>query len=198
MSTSPWAQWNTALKSKIDKSKIEQAKNEVKALTAAYNEANRYEAQLDRLNAQNKIVETVDKEFSKRRDDIRRRFDIILGLGEQMFSTKLLAHYESKLTKDGNRLEKSAHDLEQDERKYRRKFLDGDPQSGVSGLPGVRTSDDKVILTFWICFGAAVISLSLIAFNHFEIVEMKPKIFGIGTVVFVAYLIAYLCISYLG
>lgn len=47
-------------------------------------------------------------------------------------------------------------DLEQNARRERRKFLDGGPQDGTPGLvPGVRTSDDKVVLAFWICYGAA-------------------------------------------
>jgi hypothetical protein len=47
-------------------------------------------------------------------------------------------------------------DLEQIARRERRKFLDGGPQDGTPGLvPGVQTRDDKVVLAFWICYGAA-------------------------------------------
>lgn len=51
---------------------------------------------------------------------------------------------------------------EQAERKYRRQFLDGDPQGGVGGVPGVRTNDDRVLFTLWITLGAAIVTSSML------------------------------------
>jgi hypothetical protein len=53
-------------------------------------------------------------------------------------------------------------DLEQLERRERRAFLDNDPQGGVGGAPGVRTMDDRVLLAFWITYGAALLSATML------------------------------------
>jgi hypothetical protein len=43
-------------------------------------------------------------------------------------------------------------EMEQRIRAGRRRFLDADPQSGVTSILGMETTDDKVLLVFWICF----------------------------------------------
>jgi hypothetical protein len=63
----------------------------------------------------------------------------------------------------------------QTERKYRRQFLDGDPQEWT-GFPGLRTSDDRVMLAFWICYSFAIITVTLVVMHLSGIQGVKEKI----------------------
>jgi hypothetical protein len=104
-----------------------------------------------------------------------------------------LEDLESRLTDATTR----ERDLERAARRERRRFVDGDPQSGVGGAPGVRTSDDRVLLTFWICYGAAFIACAVLISRIYGMKYQDAlKIFipaGIA-----AYAIAYYCIAYYG
>jgi hypothetical protein len=48
-------------------------------------------------------------------------------------------------------------ELEQRIRAGRRRFLDAGPQSGALAVLGLETTDDKVLLVFWICFTAGIL-----------------------------------------
>jgi hypothetical protein len=99
-------------------------------------------------------------------------------------------------------LTSNRENLEQYERRERRAFLDNSPQSGVSGVPGVRTGDDRALLTFWITYGAAIIMASLFVLNIYGdklgAADMKSKAQIISALLLVAYFIAYYLISYYG
>ena len=71
--------------------------------------------------------------------------------------------YLDKMDSEINTATKETTQYHQKERTRRRQFLDGDPQSGVFGLPGVRTYDDKVLLAFWITYGVAIAGLLCIS-----------------------------------
>ena len=59
--------------------------------------------------------------------------------------------YVNKLRQEYKTLEKETTELDQTERRYRRRFLDGEPQAGVPfHILGLQTSDDMVMLFFWI------------------------------------------------
>jgi hypothetical protein len=85
--------------------------------------------------------------------------------------------------------------LEQYERRERRAFLDNSPQEGTGGIPGVRTSDDRVLLTFWITYGAALILGTLFILNIYGAqlgaTDIKSKVQIVAAVLLVAYGIAY-------
>jgi hypothetical protein len=53
-------------------------------------------------------------------------------------------------------------EMEQRIRAGRRRFLDADPQSGVTSILGMETTDDKVLLVFWICFTLGIMSGALV------------------------------------
>lgn len=63
----------------------------------------------------------------------------------------------------------------QTERKFRRQFLDGDPQEWT-GFAGLRTSDDRVMIAFWICYSFAIITVTLVAMHLSGIQGVKEKI----------------------
>ena len=115
-------------------------------------------------------------------------------------AVKGLKQYEKKLKNELANAEKGSMKLEHDERRYRRDFLDNQPTDGVPWhIFGLQTSDDKVMLTFWI---TALISFSLIA--HVGLTTIKPNstlkeraIPGTISVV-VALVVSYLLIIYKG
>jgi hypothetical protein len=83
-------------------------------------------------------------------------------IGSVYTSTKPTRSYIGKLTKESDSLDKAKKDFEQAERTQRRNFLDNGPQDGVSGLLGVRTDDDKILLAFWIVYGIAIMVITFI------------------------------------
>jgi hypothetical protein len=70
--------------------------------------------------------------------------------------------YLAKLDEETTEMGEKSLRYNQHERTKRRSFLDEDPQGGVTGIPGVRTYDDKVLLAFWITYGVCVLCLCLI------------------------------------
>lgn len=78
-----------------------------------------------------------------------------------------LKEYHGSLTQSSSLLEAKNKKLEQMERRYRRNFLDNDPQSGVDGVPGIQTSDDKVMIVFWIGLLGASFMFSLILIQYY-------------------------------
>jgi hypothetical protein len=95
-----------------------------------------------------------------------------------------------------------ARNYEQLERRERRAFLDSAPQSGVGGVPGVRTSDDKVLLAFWITYGAAIVVGTILLLNMYGdkagLTDTPKKVAAGAFALAVAYTIAYPLISFYG
>ena len=115
-------------------------------------------------------------------------------------AVKLLRQYQKEVRYHLNNAEKNAVHLDHEERRYRRDFLDNDPTEGVPWhIFGFQTSDDKVMLTFWI---SALVAFSLLA--HVALITLQPnstfKFRAIsGTVgVLVALIASYLLITYYG
>lgn len=96
----------------------------------------------------------------------------------------------------------SRTNLEQLERRERRLFLDSEPQSGAGGAPGVRTGDDRVLLAFWITYGAALIAGSILILQLYGaqlgVTETKSKAGFIALAALIGYGLAYYFISYHG
>jgi hypothetical protein len=114
-------------------------------------------------------------------------------------STKPTRSYIDKLTNESTTLSKSQLDFEQAERTQRRNFLDNGPQDGVSGLLGVRTDDDKILLAFWIVYGIAIVSATVALLNVYGVELTISQKIQIGLVVFfVCYGLAYYGITVYG
>jgi len=115
-------------------------------------------------------------------------------------AVSLLKHYEAELKTELETSQKDAIKIEHDERKYRRDFLDNEPTNGVPWhVFGFQTSDDKVMLTFWI---VALVSFSLLA--HVALITLQPnstfKFRAISgtTGVVLALVTCYMLITYYG
>ena len=59
--------------------------------------------------------------------------------------------FMNDLSSQQSALESEQYALQQKLRAGRRRFMDAEPQTGTSIL-GLQTSDDKILLVFWICF----------------------------------------------
>ena len=70
--------------------------------------------------------------------------------------------------------------IQQGIRAGRRRFLDSDPQSGVTSVLGLQTADDKVLLAFWICFAAGILVLEFFLLKQYggvlQLVSTQQKI----------------------
>lgn len=92
--------------------------------------------------------------------------------------------------------------LEQLERRERRAFLDNDPQGGSGGAPGVRTTDDRVLLAFWITYGTALLSVTLFVLQLYGarlgIADGKTKATAVTIVGIVGYAVPYYFINTFG
>jgi|LauGreDrversion4_2_1035121.scaffolds.fasta_scaffold340184_2 hypothetical protein len=67
--------------------------------------------------------------------------------------------YVQELDSQFNTLKEENYTLQQGIRAGRRRFLDDDPQRKVANVLGLQTSDDKVLLAFWICFVVGLIAV---------------------------------------
>lgn len=120
-------------------------------------------------------------------------------IGSVYTSTKPARSYIDKLSKESDSLEKAKKDFEQAERTQRRNFLDNGPQDGVSGILGVRTDDDKILLAFWIIYGIAMLVVTAVALAVYGGELTTAQKIQIGFVVIaVSYGLAYYGITVYG
>ena len=138
-------------------------------------------------DASNSYVAKKRKELNKSIDMFNRLKSIVAKFSD---ITNPAIDYLDKLDTEVKSVEKDSLKYTQHERTNRRKFLDESPQSGTTGLPGLRTYDDKVLLAFWITYGAAIISLMLVSFKFFPL-TIKQKVSFMAISVLVAYAMAY-------
>jgi len=136
------------------------------------------------------FVDKNRKELAQATTEYNRQVKIAKQISE---ATEPLDEYMATLKQELAHLNKENEQLERKERANRRRFLDNDPQAGVGGAPGVRTQDDKVMLAFWICYGAALIAGMILITKMFEaqIGGTKEKILVSLGVIGAAYGLAY-------
>ena len=99
------------------------------------------------------------------------------------------------LKQDLERLNAENTLLEEEERAQRRNFLDGRPQQAIYGPPGLKTYDDKVLLAFWITYGAAIVTMILVATRG---KAWNERVAIVMTTLVVAYGLAYYAITVYG
>jgi hypothetical protein len=122
--------------------------------------------ELGRENAQ--FVNQYRTQQNTLNNELQDKFKMGNDLAE---AVSLLKHYEAELKTELETSQKDAIKMEHDERKYRRDFLDNEPTNGVPWhVFGFQTSDDKVMLTFWI---VALVSFSLLA--HVALITLQPN-----------------------
>lgn len=138
-------------------------------------------------------------------DEKRAKFNELLG--NNRTSTTIYQNVRdavAPLVDIGNEVSDTAKKLDEQSRKYvqlqrkeRRTFLDTSPLAGVGGIPGVRTDDDWVLLSFWIALGLALVA-ALTFYLSTTAMDLKQKIgTGVGVTV-VVYGLVYMLITRYG
>lgn len=80
-----------------------------------------------------------------------------------------LKQYLTNLTDQKNSLNTKLSTIQQNIRKNRRRFLDNEPQSGVQTIFGLNTSDDKIMLGFWITYMTAIVAAAFVLTNVYSL-----------------------------
>lgn len=104
------------------------------------------------------------EELQTAQDIFARYISIVRRFAEL---TQPTTAYKAKLDQELEAMDRTTSRLAQSERTYRRKVLDEYPQSGVVGLPGLRTYDDKVLAAFWITYGIVLVCASLLGLKFY-------------------------------
>ena len=179
---------------------LNQMNNDAKAKQQQVDDCNPQEAQARRLKAivegNNTFITEQRKRLNEANTDIQHNIAINQNITAAVGP---LAELEKETTKQKEELQESNRKLVQGQRQQRRNFLDSSPQSGVGGAPGVRTTDDKVMLAFWITFTVGLITAYIAVLQLFEVqMSTQQKIgTGVGGMA-VAFGITYYCITMFG
>ena len=125
--------------------------------------------QSQNLQKRNKeFVDQITLEYRPVNDTIIDEFKMGQELTE---SVRLLKQYETKLRNEERQAIRKITQMEHAERASRRDFLDSEPTDGVPWhIFGFQTSDDKVMLTFWI---TSLITFSLL--THVALTTYMPN-----------------------
>lgn len=97
-----------------------------------------------------------------------------------------LQSYANELSADAAALDQEQRKLEHAERKHRRSFLDGEPQEGVWGVTGAKTSDEKTLLALWIFVTAAAAAVAVVVMQMYGIQDRRTVATGAAAAAAVA------------
>lgn len=135
-------------------------------------------------------------EFTAIENSFRSKVDDINAL---VTSVGPLQEYRKEMDKEVKTLREKEKQYTQEERLYRRDFLDNDPQDPLSMYAWQKTSDDKVLLGFWLCYIIGMAMLVAVGMSMFAPNLDSSKKFQYGALmVIAAFAAAYSCIVYLG
>jgi hypothetical protein len=179
---------------------LNQLQNDVHKKQAEIDSCNPEEANQRRILAKiqeySTFTEQKGAQVRELRASIQSKVD---GLNALYVAAKPALAYSKKLKKEADDLDKAKTEYEQQERTQRRNFLDNDPQDGVSGILGVRTSDDKVLLAFWITYGVALaVIVAAVLQTYGAGMATRQKVQTGAIVLIVMYGIAYYGITVYG
>jgi len=179
---------------------LNQTKTALQKANAAWDEGCPDDAKAKRVAIANEQTTEYIKNIQKIKSDVVANFN----------RTKKLLMRFTELSNPAkayiNKLDTEIRDAQTSTTKYthsgkakRRQFLDEEPQSGVFGLPGVRTYDDKVLLAFWITYGVFTIVITLTAISMLDPkMTMRNTIITVIGASIAAFLIAYMLIKNYG
>jgi len=193
----PPPQLNTAQQCAVRKVELSQIRNDMNNKQNDVDNCDPQGAQARKTEEavrQNQIFVTEKTaELGKAVRESNRQITIVQQIAD---ATEPLNEYEATLKEELDNLNKENDQLERKERANRRRFVDNDPQSGVGGP--LRTTDDKVLLAFWICYGLALITTMILLTKMFEaqIGGTKEKIMLSLGVILAAYGLAYYVIVF--
>lgn len=179
---------------------LSQLQNDVTKKQAEIDTCDPAEANRRRTSAKLQEFETYVTDKRKQMSELESSINSTLSTIQSVYiSSKPSRSYIEKLADEAKALHQAKIDYEQAERTQRRNFLDNDPQSGVSGVLGIRTDDDKILLAFWITYGIAIIAALVFLFAMYGsqfTTAQKMQISGV--VIVLAYGLAYYAITTYG
>jgi hypothetical protein len=201
VSTVVAAPMDAATQCRVKGVELSQLQNDVTRKQAEIDTCNPAETERRRIEAKRREIAAYVQEKNKLAEELngvlnQKRVNI-MTLYE---STKPVQTYANKLKKESEKLDKAKTEYEQAERTQRRNFLDNGPQDGVSGILSVRTSDDKILLAFWITYGVAIMTVVAAVLQTYGSTDLTlAQKFQIGGVVLtVSYGLAYYGITVYG
>ncbi len=106
--------------------------------------------------------------------------------------------YMAEMKAEMDTLSAENYDLQQSIRAGRRRFMDAQPQAGVASFLGLKTSDNHVLLIFWVTFVTAIVALTILLLLQFGealgIESNQQKIAVVVGTVGIAAAVAYIAI----
>ncbi len=106
--------------------------------------------------------------------------------------------YMRELEAEEDKLNAEYVQIQQSIRAGRRRFLDEDPQSGVTSILGLQTSDDKILLAFWVCFVAGILALEFLILHKYgailQFTSVQQKVAAVMVILGLSMGIAHLFI----
>ena len=179
---------------------INQSKTAVKKANDAWEEGCPDDAKAKRIKIANEQTAEYINDIQKKKEDVIANFNrtkkLLMRFTELSNPAKAYIH---KLDSEIRDAQTSTIKYTHSGKAKRRQFLDEEPQSGVFGLPGVRTYDDKVLLAFWITYCVFTIVITLTAISLFDPkMTLRNTIIAVLGACIAAFLIAYTLIKNYG
>lgn len=184
----------------VKRVELNQLQSDVVNKQAEIDTCNPEEANRRKTDLKLQEFETYIADKNKQLIDLKETINSTISTIQSVYvSSSPSRSYIKKLSEESTALQKAKIDYEQAERTQRRNFLDNDPQSGVFGILGIRTDDDKILLAFWITYGFALIATLVVVFAMYGAnFTTSQKIQIGGVVVALAYGLAYYAITTYG
>lgn len=194
------APMDAATQCRVKSVELSQLQNDVTKKQAEIDACNPAETEQRRVQAKRAELSAYISEKWKLTQDLRNTlYQKLANIKTLYESTKPVRTYQEKLQKESDGLNKAKTEFEQAERTQRRNFLDNAPQDGVSGILGVRTTDDKILLAFWITYGVAIMTVVAAVLQTYGAALSLTQKLQIGGVVLAAcYGVAYYGITVYG
>lgn len=194
------APMDAATQCRVKDVELRQLQNDLTKKQSEIDACNPGEAERRRIEAKRQELVAYKDEKIKLNDELWNSLTQKLTQIRTLYeSTKPVRKYQEKLKRESEALEKTKIDFEQAERTHRRNFLDNGPQDGVSGVLGVRTTDDKILLAFWIAYGVAILTaVAAVLQTYGAGLAMTQKLQIGGVVLAACYGIAYYGITVYG
>jgi hypothetical protein len=140
----------------VNYTKLQKSYNDLRSEAGCLPDNLKYAKEIDGL--QQEINLLVDQKATQ-----KTKFDAYIGTVEILQNARgPFDTYMAELIKEEEDLKKEYIQLQQGIRAGRRRFLDSDPQGGVTSVLGLQTADDKILLAFWICFAVAIILVEIV------------------------------------
>lgn len=179
--------------------KVNQARLDLVNLAPSYATCYPEQAQEERTSALEQKIAEYKAQKQAIFDAEKQEFEGLLDMLRLSSRTQEpIGVYVQELKHEQKVLERENYRLQQQIRAGRRRFLDDDPQGGV-GVGAIRTSDDRVMLFFWIAYALFLITGLVILFGVYGGqmgLETKKQKLGFGATVFLLlYGIAYWAIT---